>query len=84
MQRYEPRTQQRAANQLAQLLHVGLFGDKTLSWEPMIHTHLEQTWKIFAEDLRVGVWLSNAPDSTLKTHMLMRLSWYDGPTSVLR
>ena len=83
MQRCEPRTQQRAANQLVQLLNVDLSGDiedKTLSWERMIHTYEEQTRKICAEDLRVGVWLSNAPESTLKTHMLMRtelVRWAD-------
>ena len=26
----------------------------------------------FAEDLRIGIYLSNTPDSTIKTHMLMR------------
>ena len=83
MQRYEPRTQQRAANQLVQLLNVDLSGDmedKTLSWERMTHTYEEQTGKIFAEDLRVGVWLSNAPESALKTHMIMRtdlVRWAD-------
>ena len=38
----------------------------------MIHTYWEQTGKIFAENFRIGVWLSNAPESTLKTHLRMR------------
>ena len=67
--------QQCAANQFL-LLNVDLsvdIEDKTLSWERVIHTCEEQTVKIFAEDLRVGVWLSNASsESSLTTCTLMR------------
>ena len=54
--------------------------DKTLSLERALHTYEEQTGEIFAEDLRVGVWLLNAPESALKTHVLMRtdlVRWAD-------
>ena len=45
------------------LLNADLSGnleDTTLSWERMIKTYLGQTGKVYAEDLGVGVWLSNA------------------------
>ena len=75
LQRHEPRTHQRAANQLVQLLNADLSGeleDKTLSWERMITNYEEQAEKASADYLRVGIWLSNAADSAIKTHMLMR------------
>ena len=68
------------ACQAAQRGSSGDIEDKTLLSERMIHTYEEQTGKIFAEDLRVGVWQSNAPESALKTHMLMRtelVQWAD-------
>ena len=48
-----------------------LLEDKTLVCERMIKTYKEQTEKVLAEDFRIGIWLSNAPESTIKTHMLM-------------
>ena len=75
VQRNEPRTHQRALNQLVKLLNCDLSGDlegKTLLWERMIKTQEEQTGKMFAEVLRVVVWLSSALESAIKTHMLMR------------
>ena len=64
---------QRAATQLVHLPNADLSGDledKTLLWERTIKTCEGQTEKVFAEDLRIGIWLSNAPGSTVKTHML--------------
>eukprot|EP00975_Prorocentrum_lima_P056426 11830585-Prorocentrum_lima.AAC.1 len=60
---------------MVRLLHVDLGGDledKTLTWERSILTYEEQTSKIFPDDLRIGVCLSNAPESAVKTHMLMK------------
>ena len=55
VQRHERRTHQRAANQLEQFLYADLsrdVEDKTLFWELM----LESYGKVFAEDLRIGIW----------------------------
>ena len=83
VQRYEPQTHQAAANQLVRLLNADPPGDpedKTLLWERMVKTYEEQMGQVFAEDLRFGIWLSNAPESAVKTHMLMRMElvrWAD-------
>ena len=83
VQRYGLRSQPRAANQLVQLLNAYLSGDLedlTLLWERMIKTNEEQTEKVFAEDLRICIWLSDAAESAIKTPMLMRtelVRWAD-------
>ena len=83
VQRYDPRTHQRAANRLVQLLNADLSGDledKTLLWERMVKTYEEQMGQVFAEHLRFDIWLSNAPERAIKTHMLIRtdlVRWAD-------
>ena len=66
----EPQNHQRTANQLVHLLNADLSGDlqdKTPLLERMIKTHEEQTERVFAEYLRIGIWLSNALESAQDT-----------------
>ena len=71
-------THQQALNQLVQLLNVDLLGDledKTLLWKRMIKTE-----KVFVEDFRIGIWLANALERAIKTHLLIRaelVRWAD-------
>ncbi len=88
--RYEPRTQQRQATQMVALLNVDLSGDledKTLNWERQIAVYEEQSKKVFADDLRIGAWLRAAPESAVKTHMLMKtdlVRWADWRAEMMR
>ena len=53
-------------NHLVQLLNADLPGDledNTFLWERMLKTYEEQTEKVLAEDLRIGIWLTNAPET---------------------
>ncbi len=73
--RYEPRTQQRQATQMVALLNLDLSGDledKTLNWERQIAVYEEQAKKAFADDLRIGARLRAAPESAVKTRVLMK------------
>ena len=58
-------------NQIVRLLNADQsedLEDKTLLWERMIRTCEEHTGQVFAEDIRTRIWLSNAPESDIKTH----------------